>query len=124
MNRFVSTTLALAICAPLASAAAAPMVIEADTTLSGPHAGSIVVAADGVTLDCAGHMVQGDGTELDGISIEGDDVTVRDCYADHFTRNGIRAVGVERLTLGASRQVLGDSPVHRLKARWKALASP
>lgn len=56
--------------------------ITTDTTLAEDHYGSIVIDADNVTLDCAGHQViglstgTGVGVVLDGRS----GVTVRDCH--------------------------------------------
>lgn len=60
----VITALTAAACvfASVASATTGQLVITSDTTLTEHHAGSIVIGADGVTLDCAGHSVTGGGT--------------------------------------------------------------
>ncbi len=108
MRHFINTLAAAAL--TVTAAQAAPLVIEADTTLAGHHQGSIVIAADGVTLDCDGHMVQGDDTEAIGIDVRGHDVTLVRCTVDRFTENGIAARDVDRLTLnqvGASRTDIG-----------------
>jgi hypothetical protein len=42
---------------PTVSATSGTLVITSNTTLTEDHAGEIVIAADGVTLDCAGHLV-------------------------------------------------------------------
>lgn len=107
MNRF-TTTLAALLAA--STAHAAPLVIDADTTLAADHAGPIVIAADGVTLDCDEHMVRGDGTDAIGIEVRGSDVTLVDCGVDQFAESAVAARDVDRLTvsrLGASRTDIG-----------------
>jgi len=52
--------LALSI-APTASATTGTLAITGDTTLTEDHLGNVVVAADGVTLDCAEHSISGGG---------------------------------------------------------------
>ena len=44
-----------------------PLTITRDTTLTEDHHGSIAIAANAVTLDCAGHAVVGDGSAAVGI---------------------------------------------------------
>lgn len=64
---------------PPAHATSGDLFITTDTTLSEDHQGKIVVAADDVTLDCAGHLVTGTGEEF-VIVIDGrSGVTVQDC---------------------------------------------
>lgn len=108
MRHFVNTLAAAAL--TVTAAQAAPLVIEADTTLAADHAGPIVVAADGVTLDCGEHRVEGDGSDAIGIHVQGHDVTLLNCSVDRFTESGIAARDVDRLTLrdvGASRTGVG-----------------
>ncbi len=50
--------LALSVIAPPATASSGTLVITSDTTLTEDHHGNIVIEADNVTLDCAGHTVQ------------------------------------------------------------------
>lgn len=113
MRSFSTAAIAAAALATAALATAAraePLVVDADTTLSAPHAGSIVVTADGVTLDCAGQPVLGDDTEDIGIDVQADDVTVVGCVVDRFAVAGISAVDVDRVRLqgvGASRSDIG-----------------
>ena len=67
-----------------------PMTITTSTTLSTDHSGSIVVAADGITLDCAGHTVTGPG--LVGIDLSGRrGVTVKNCIVTGFTHGFLAA---------------------------------
>ena len=51
-----------------AHATADPLVITKNTTLKADHVGKILIGADGVTLNCAGHNVTGDGTGI-GINL-------------------------------------------------------
>ena len=55
-----------------ASAADGTLVLTESKTLSADHYGNIVIAADHVTLDCAGHTVHGPGldTEYGGIRLD------------------------------------------------------
>jgi parallel beta-helix repeat protein len=68
-----------------ASASSGTLYITSNTTLTEDHDGSIVIAADNVTLDCAGHTVSGPG-ELDaGILLDGrSGVTITDCQVRGF----------------------------------------
>jgi parallel beta-helix repeat protein len=73
-----------------ASAARADDTITTTTTLSADHGGAIVVGADGITLDCAGHRVSGTGPA--GIQLTNrTGVTVKNCRVSGFT-NGIMLV--------------------------------
>jgi len=68
--------------APSARASSGTMVITTDTTLTEDHQGNILVNANKVTLDCAGHTVSGPGVPgfNGGIEVAGglSGVTVRD----------------------------------------------
>lgn len=71
-----------------ASATSGVMQINADTTLTEDHAGQIVINADNVTLDCAGHRVTG-AAAGSGIELQNrTGATVRNCDVSGF-RNGI-----------------------------------
>jgi parallel beta-helix repeat protein len=61
------------------------MTITSNTTLTEDHNGSVVIGADNVTLDCAGHTLSGPG-ELDaGILLDGrSGVTIKDCQVTGF----------------------------------------
>lgn len=63
--------------------------ITTDTTLDGPHLGTIHVDAPGVTLDCAGHRVTGPWSGRDpaanyGIIANEPDVVVTNCIVEGF----------------------------------------
>ena len=64
------------------------LTINADTTLTEDHAGDIIIAADGVTLDCDGHTVTGPGVAVSpsiGIDLTGrTGVTVKNCHVTNF----------------------------------------
>jgi parallel beta-helix repeat protein len=71
---------------PEARATSGTMLITNDTTLTEDHQGTIVIASDGVTLDCAGHAVIGPG--FFGISLSGrHGVTVKNCVVDGFNQD-------------------------------------
>jgi len=76
-----------------AHASSGTMVITTDTTLTEDHQGNILVNANKVTLDCAGHIVSGPGVPgfNGGIEVAGglSDVTVRRCKVTGFDVNGI-----------------------------------
>jgi parallel beta-helix repeat protein len=69
---------------PRATASAGFLVVTSDTTLTEDHDGSIYIAADNVTLDCAGHRVTGDGSGF-GISVGANGVTVTNCKVQRFS---------------------------------------
>ena len=72
--------------ASTASASSGTLVITANMTLTEDHAGSIVVARNGVTLDCAGHTLTGadlgSGAGVEVISHR--NVTVKNCRVTNF----------------------------------------
>jgi parallel beta-helix repeat protein len=71
------------------------------------HAGNIVIAADNVTLDCAGHSVTGGGTGT-GILLDGRSrVTVKNCQVTAF-EDGIR---IEATAGRSSRNTLAANTV-------------
>lgn len=75
-----------------------PMIITSDTTLSEDHAGSIIIASNDITLDCAGHTVSGSFPDT-GILVEGrTGITVRNCHVTGFAA-GIRLRGAYQNTL-------------------------
>ncbi len=67
------------------------MVVARDTTLVQDHVGTVVIAADDVTLDCAGHRITGTGTAEDGSDGTGvlvdsrTGVTVENCHVTNFS---------------------------------------
>jgi len=54
---------------------------------NGEHHGNIIIAKNGITLDCAGHDVTGDGSMGSiGINlVKRKNVTVKNCYVHDFT---------------------------------------
>src|SRR5688500_7002126 len=86
--------------APTASATTGTLAITGDTTLTEDHLGNVVVAADGVTLDCAEHSISGGG--FAGIRVDfRRGVTVRNCEVSGFF-HGI-------VMLGASETLISDT---------------
>jgi len=82
-----------------ASASSGTLVITSNTLLTEDHQGSIVVARNGVTLDCAGHTISGAGAES-GVGVEligRSSVTVRDCRVTNFD-HGFYLVGTKNST--------------------------
>ena len=78
------------------------MTITTDTTLTEDHYGSIEIAADDVTLDCAGFSLIGpspDDWPVDGVLIDQrSGVTIKNCVATGFV-NGFKLQGVTESTL-------------------------
>jgi parallel beta-helix repeat protein len=88
---------------PLSPAAATSgeLIITSDTMLTEDHDGTIVVRADGVTLDCGGHTVSGHRWLWYVILVDGyDDVGIRNCLVTDGL-NGIAVVGLSERTLVA-----------------------
>lgn len=73
----------MAIGTPLASASSSPWFINSDTTLTADFSGQIVVVGSGVTLNCAGHLVSGDGSGV-GINVVVAGVSVKNCRVQAF----------------------------------------
>ncbi len=66
-----------------ARASTGVMTITTDTVLTEDHHGPIGFAADGVTLDCAGHLVTGPAPAGVGVTVVGrTNVTIRRCRID------------------------------------------
>jgi parallel beta-helix repeat protein len=84
------------------SATVGTMTITTDTTLTEDHYGSIEIAADDVTLDCAGFSLIGpspDDWPVDGVLIDQHSgVTIKNCVATGFV-NGFKLQGVTESTL-------------------------
>ncbi len=95
MIRRVATMLPLLLMAlgivPAWAGTAGTLTITEDTKLRSDHLGNIVVAADGITLDCLGHTVS--GVDETGIMVQDHrSVTIRDCRVTGFF-NGIVLLG-------------------------------
>src|SRR6202521_291340 len=72
-----------AVAAPGVHASSGTLAVTTTTTLTADQQGSISIAADAVTLDCAGHRVAGPG--FAGIYISGQTgVTVKNCHVSGF----------------------------------------
>jgi len=81
---FALLGIAAAVFASAAGATSGTLVVTSDTTLSEDHSGNLVIGADGVTLDCAGHLIAGAGWA--GIDLTGrTGVTIRNCRVSGFT---------------------------------------
>ena len=89
-HRYLSLIVMIAAVAVLpvpVSATADPLIITATTTLTANHIGNIIIATDGVTLDCAGFVVIGSGGPAagSGIELQGrTGVTVKNCIVTNF----------------------------------------
>jgi len=60
------------------------LILTSDTTLTEDHQGDIIIDADGVTLDCAGHRILGSGHQA-GISVDSRiEIRIRNCQASGF----------------------------------------
>jgi parallel beta-helix repeat protein len=73
------------------SAASGTLWLTKSLTLKADHNGNIMIQADNVTLDCAGHTVYGpgDGAYSGGIDIHASNVTVKRCTVSGFVNNGL-----------------------------------
>jgi len=82
--------------------------ITADMQLVEDHFGNIVIAADGIKLDCARYTVQGSGTGF-GIDIVGrTGVTVNNCHVEKFGV-GFRLENSSNTTLSNNSATLSNS---------------
>ncbi len=82
---FVMFTIA-PISMPTVHAITYTLTITADTTLTEDQNGNIIIAANDVTLDCNGHIVNGTGVG-NGILLERrTNVTVKNCFVTNFER--------------------------------------
>jgi parallel beta-helix repeat protein len=77
--------------------------ITTSTTLTEDHRGSLVIDADHVVLDCAGHTISYVDVEdapEDGIEIYGrTDATIRNCVINNFRRFGVYVAYSNGITL-------------------------
>ena len=79
---------------PTAGATSGTLVITSDTTLTEYHHGSIVIAADNVTLDGAGHAVYGPSFLFHGVLVSGHSgVTIKNVRASGFNQGAGFYVG-------------------------------
>jgi parallel beta-helix repeat protein len=86
------TVFAVTAIAPPAHATDGLMILEANRTLGKDHKGTILVQADGITLDCGSARVIGKGVRGAGIHLNGRrKVTVKNCAVTGFD-TGIRLV--------------------------------
>ena len=79
----IAAIASLAVITSPATASSGTLTVTANLTLTEDHVGNIVIPADDVTLDCAGHTVRGPaeiGILLDGTS----GVTVKNCRVTGF----------------------------------------
>ncbi|HSG86254.1 MAG TPA: hypothetical protein VLA23_07935, partial [Candidatus Limnocylindrales bacterium] len=67
------------------TATAADWQIREDTTLASDFAGTIKIVRDGVTLDCDGYKVTGEGHGRGIVVDKRSNVTVKNCEVDHFS---------------------------------------
>jgi parallel beta-helix repeat protein len=83
------------------SASSGTLTITTSTTLHADHHGTVFIAGDNVTLDCAGHRISSsDEAAPVGIVIDwSTGVTVKHCVVSGFADNGIYAAGGADLRL-------------------------
>lgn len=86
MTRTVYPFLLLLLSYPILGQTSGTLTVVEDTTLAEDHLGDIIIDTDGVTLDCDGHTVMGPspGPMNIGISIQSNEVTVKNCYVTNF----------------------------------------
>ncbi len=72
------------------------LTVSTDTSLSETHHGDVVIAADGVTLDCNGHTISGGGLNM-GILLDGRTrVTVKNCQRQRVRSRNLPVPGIEQ----------------------------
>ena len=92
---------------PARAGTSGTLVVTTDTTLTEDHAGDVVIAADGVTLDCDGHSITGPGTG-NGILLSGvDGTTVANCLIQGFD-TGVAVVNGSSGNVVSGSSVTGD----------------
>jgi parallel beta-helix repeat protein len=122
---------------PTAQATGGTLWVTSDTTLATDYYGSVVISADHVTFDCAGHTIYGPGEYLEpgnssGISVdwtvtEGG-ITIRNCTVRGFETFGIVGSGTDTvgdvitnnrvfnngagITVGADHSTISNNIVH------------
>jgi len=94
--------LVMIVVSPVGAATSGTLHIDTDTTLTEDHYGSIVIAEDGVTLDCANHTITGYGGDWGILLFGREDVTIRDCRITNFV-HGIL------LEYSPSNQLIGNT---------------
>jgi len=80
------------VAADVQASSSGTLVVTGNTTLTGNHLGNIQIAADNITLDCAGDTVFGPGVSgfSGGIEVDGrTGVTVTHCTVTGFNVNGV-----------------------------------
>src|SRR3954453_22380823 len=95
IGTFAAVVAAAVVLVPSAAATTGTLIVTTNTVLTDDHQGSVVVAADNVTLDCAGHTVSGPGNAYGdmGIVLDGrTGVVVKNCRVTGFD-NGLIVVG-------------------------------
>lgn len=81
----VAGAVLLALSSSSALASSGTLIITSDTTLTEDHFGSVVIAADNVTLDCAGFRIAGPGESGNGVTFPGTNAaTVKNCTVTGF----------------------------------------
>lgn len=90
-----------AFAAPAVAAGPGVLVLTQSTTLTADYDGNVVIAADDITLDCAGHTIRGSGLVNEpGIRIQGfSGVTVKRCVVEGFLATGLMTVGSSNLVI-------------------------
>jgi parallel beta-helix repeat protein len=93
------------VCSAPVWATSGTLTITTTTSLTEDHQGNIVIAENGLTLDCDGHTVMGDGSGT-GIQLIGRvGVTVKNCRVTNFQKGFVVA--------GSARNVFKDNRVER-----------
>jgi parallel beta-helix repeat protein len=82
----LAAVLVAGLLAASARASSGLLIVTADTTLTEDHNGSVLIDADGVTLDCAGHRVFGPAGDEGILVWDHTDVTIRHCDVSGFYR--------------------------------------
>src|SRR5438045_7044281 len=78
-----------------AGASTGTLIVTSNTVMTDDHQGTVIIAADNVTLDCAGHTISGPGNGYGdmGIVLDGrTGVVVKNCRVTGFD-NGLIVVG-------------------------------
>jgi parallel beta-helix repeat protein len=109
MHRFVllvATALAtFSVAAPAADASSGVLFVASNTTLTEDHVGTVVVAANNVTLDCAGHQISppASGADYGIVIVNRTGVTVANCTTTGFRRDGLILSGSsDNLVVGST----------------------
>jgi parallel beta-helix repeat protein len=114
-----------AVTAPCATATTGPMFVNADMRLAEDHlGGSIFVVAPNVTLNCAGHTVDGEGVGpgAAGVYIAADGVTATNCVVRSFTTGVFTGDGIAGARI-VGNMLTGNDEGVRLAGASGALVS-